>query len=192
MKRILTGLSILCFCAVDQAAADTLQLLDGRVIQGKIIEQNERQYVIRDEKGRLNRYFKDQVTQATREEDAAALTVDASQFENIPLEKSEQILRLLEANGTRKNLQSNIDATLKNVPANRQEELKKLFNINGIISELVPIYDRLFTPEDLAGMIAFYESPAGQKMLGVSTTLIKEVTLTTVNYFQKKLSPANQ
>ena len=190
MKRFLTCLLIL-FTPIE-SFADTLQLLDGRTVSGTIVEQNERQIVIRDEKGRLNRYYKDQVTQVITGAPEVALTANAAEFENISLEKTALILQLLEANGTRRNLQANISAALTKAPADKKEELRKLFDLNEIIAELVPVYDRHFTQEDLEGMIAFYESGAGQKMLSVSSALIKEVTQTTMGYFQKKLSPTGQ
>ncbi len=42
---------------------------------------------------------------------------------------------------------------------------------------VVPIYQRNFTPQDVRGLLAFYRSPLGQKMLRVQPVVMREAML---------------
>jgi hypothetical protein len=43
-----------------------------------------------------------------------------------------------------------------------------------VAERLVPIYDQYLTHEDIKGLIAFYESPLGAKLLGVMPQMTQE------------------
>ena len=54
-------------------------------------------------------------------------------------------------------------------------ELAKAFDgPDGFISQLVPIYARYFTHEDIRGMIAFYESDLGRKIVSTMPALMQD------------------
>ena len=62
---------------------------------------------------------------------------------------------------TRSLIESNIDALITTDP-------------RGIIDELAPVYEKHFTPAELAELITFYESPVGQKLLQVQPQLNRD------------------
>ncbi|HKF01710.1 MAG TPA: DUF2059 domain-containing protein [Candidatus Sulfotelmatobacter sp.] len=45
------------------------------------------------------------------------------------------------------------------------EELIRNFPIDGMLSDMVPVYQRHFTKTEIDGLTAFYSSPVGQKFL---------------------------
>ncbi|MDR3410421.1 MAG: DUF2059 domain-containing protein [Formivibrio sp.] len=51
-------------------------------------------------------------------------------------------------------------------------------NIDDLSKQIYPIYDKYFTAEDLKAFIAFYETPAGQKMAKTLPLMMQEMTTT--------------
>ncbi len=45
---------------------------------------------------------------------------------------------------------------------------------DGLMTRMIPLYARYFTPEDVRGLIAFYQSPLGQKSLSVMPALMQD------------------
>jgi hypothetical protein len=44
----------------------------------------------------------------------------------------------------------------------------------GLQAQIIPLYARHFTQEDVRGLIAFYQSPLGQKAIGVMPALMQD------------------
>jgi hypothetical protein len=67
------------------------------------------------------------------------------------------------------------DTLKKKIPDTGQKELDRLnammdqtmkgFDIDGMIDDIVPVYQRHLTKTDVAAMAGFYQTPTGQKML---------------------------
>ena len=67
------------------------------------------------------------------------------------------------------------DTLKKKIPDISQKELDRLdammdqtmkgFDIDGMIDDMVPVYQRHLTKTDVAAMAGFYQTPTGQKML---------------------------
>jgi hypothetical protein len=67
------------------------------------------------------------------------------------------------------------DTLKKKIPDISQKELDRLdammdqtmkgFDIDGMIEDMVPVYQRHLTKTDVAAMAGFYQTPTGQKML---------------------------
>jgi hypothetical protein len=47
-------------------------------------------------------------------------------------------------------------------------------DVNELIEKLMPIYDKYYTLEDLKAVNAFYESPAGQRLLVVAPMAMQD------------------
>ena len=61
-----------------------------------------------------------------------------------------------------------------NVPAAFWEDFIKNTDPRGLFDELAPVYEKHFTPAELAELIKFYESPVGQKLVQVQPQLNKD------------------
>jgi hypothetical protein len=55
-----------------------------------------------------------------------------------------------------------------------EEETRRAFTAERMVEGLVPVYERYLTAEDVKALIAFYESPAGRKLVAVQPLLIRE------------------
>lgn len=64
------------------------------------------------------------------------------------------------------------------VPDSLWQELAKELDMQGFLDAVsVPLYDRHFTTEDLRGLLAFYETPLGKKLLAVTPAIAQESML---------------
>ena len=177
------------------ACAETVYLKDGRVVKGKVISQSAAGLNLQ-EGGMVNKYYLEEIDRIEKEAEVPAAgeidnfaPIDLQDISDISLEKQGLILRLFQLNGTHETLQKNLDSFFTQIPSDKAQELQKMFDIDDVMKQLMPVYAKYYTEEDLKGLIAFYESPAGQKMIQVTPELIKETIHTTAQYFKSKISP---
>ncbi|MBV8860152.1 MAG: DUF2059 domain-containing protein [Acidobacteria bacterium] len=55
-----------------------------------------------------------------------------------------------------------------------EEEIRRSFTAERMVEEVIPIYDKYLTAEEVKSLIAFYESPAGRKFVAVMPFIIRE------------------
>ena len=67
--------------------------------------------------------------------------------------------------------------------------MRTIFDINGIIRQIVPIYDKYYSPEELREIIAFYKTPAGQKMIEVTPKIMSEFLQASVDAIKQRSQP---
>jgi hypothetical protein len=102
---------------------------------------------------------------------ALALMLATSGYSQTPTKK-EQIKTLLNLTGSGKigeQMAQNLIATFKKNGAEATDEFwdgfAKKMNANEIIEKMIPIYDSCFTQQDIEGLIAFYKSTVGKKLV---------------------------
>lgn len=54
------------------------------------------------------------------------------------------------------------------------DRFQKKFNPQELVEQVIPIYDKYFTDEDLTALIAFYRSPVGQRAIKVLPLVVQE------------------
>jgi len=88
-------------------------------------------------------------------------------------DKEKSIRQLLEVMGTERLTQQMTDQMLvqmrqamRNVPEEIWSRFQKKIDYRELIDQIVPVYDRHYTKEDIDGLIAFFRSPVGQKFVG--------------------------
>lgn len=172
--------------------AETIHLKDGGVVKGKIVSRGSYHIVVME--GNMpRRYYNEQVLRIEEDEggkhELGGGTLDPSKFEGISPEKAELILTLIEVNGVRKSIQENMERTIRQAPAGYQTQLEQLFDVNEIIQYLVPIYDKYYSDEELKGIIDFFRSPSGQKVIEVTPKIVQETMQASVEYFKKRANP---
>ena len=102
-------------------------------------------------------------------------------------EKKAKILKFIDVFGTRETMKMNFDQILASMPAQDAEKLKGAFNIDDVIQQLLPLYDKYFTSEDLDGFIQFYSSPTGRKLVQTIPLIMKESVDVSAKYFEEHL-----
>lgn len=108
------------------------------------------------------------------------LFFSAAIFSQNTSSKNQQIVKLMDMAGTKK-IMEQMTVTLKetykknyaDVDPKFWDEFFKEMSAD-LINMIVPIYDKHFTEEDIKGMIAFYETPAGKKMVEKLPMIMQE------------------
>jgi len=97
---------------------------------------------------------------------------------------SKDIFRLLELTGSAKigiQVMSQMIASYKqampNVPDDFWTELMSEIDEKSLIDLIIPIYKKHYTPEDIKGIIAFYETPIGKKTISVLPKITEDSML---------------
>ena len=85
-------------------------------------------------------------------------------------------------------MEKKLGQIIESAPEEKRVELEALLNTDEIIENLVPIYDKYYTVEDLQGLIRFHQSPLGQKVMEVPPQVLKETLEVNLNYFKNKTS----
>lgn len=110
--------------------------------------------------------------------------------------KEADIRSLLELVGARDQLQDSVQQTaeqyreklLASLPRNDKEQVfvnavitdyEKKYDVDRVNEELVALYDRHYTDEEIKGLLQFYGSPLGQKVAAESPKIFREIQQTT-------------
>jgi hypothetical protein len=203
MKRIISIVAFL-FLSVSLCFADSIYLKSGRVVEGTIVERTAEQIKI-NANGMSLTYYADEVdriegsSQPSQEDGASTpATITSSEQEtsdlagqgpvgDFSLDKKELILKYMEATGAKGNMRRTFAEIISAASEDKKEELKRVLDLDDVMNELVPVYDQYFTAQDLQELIAFYESPLGQKVLKTAPLILKDSMDKSINYFKGKL-----
>ncbi|HEY0555196.1 MAG TPA: DUF2059 domain-containing protein [Thermoanaerobaculia bacterium] len=95
--------------------------------------------------------------------------------------KRQDIRKLLEVTGSAKlgqqvlaQMLDSFKSTNSKVPEEFWDQILKEFDSGSLIDLVVPIYEKHLTHEDIKGMLAFYESPLGRKLIEVTPAITQE------------------
>jgi hypothetical protein len=96
-------------------------------------------------------------------------------------EKRVEIEKMLRLTGMEKlmgQMKSQIISALRKEIPDASEifwtKFEQKMDVNELIEKLMPIYDKYYTLEDLKAVNAFYESPAGQRLLVVAPMAMQD------------------
>ena len=96
-------------------------------------------------------------------------------------EKEKAIIQLLELTNSKamaaqayELIIPQIKTLVPSVPDEWWDMFRENMDFDGLIMDLIPIYDKYYTLEDIQGMIAFYESPVGRKVTEVTPKMTAE------------------
>lgn len=64
--------------------------------------------------------------------------------------------------------------TMPSVPEKFWEDFMKEIKADDLVNLIVPIYEKHFTHDDIKGLIAFYETPVGQKFIQTQPAIAQE------------------
>ncbi len=95
--------------------------------------------------------------------------------------KRQDIRKLLEVTGSAKlgqqvlaQMMNTFRSTNPKVPDEFWDQVLKEFDAGTMIDLVVPIYEKHLTHDDIRGMLAFYQSPLGQKLIAVTPAITQE------------------
>lgn len=70
----------------------------------------------------------------------------------------------------------------KNEVESIKNKFKSKFKVEDVIRLVTPIYDKYLSTDDVKGLIAFYKTPLGQKMITVMPAMMNEAMQTGARY----------
>lgn len=95
--------------------------------------------------------------------------------------KTEKVRKLLEVTGSTSLSKQMIDNIVEmyrqsysDVQQTFWEEFRKEANAEELQSQIIPIYEKYYTEEELTQLIAFYESPLGRKVVQSLPQILQE------------------
>ena len=185
---LVTGVMIL-FPLV--ASAETIYLKDGQVIKAQITKEND--YSVQIMEGGFPKVFYKDLIEKIEPDNVEVEKEPPTPYElaggKEPLteEKRDLIFRLMEANGARESMNQIFSEIISKAPEKDRPKYQALFKVDEIIKQLVPIYAKYYTTQDLKELIGFYKSPLGQKHIKVTPSVMQESMIETVKYFQEKM-----
>lgn len=198
--RILVLFALIALIPVT-AHAEILIMKDGRSINAKILNRDSKKIKI-EENGRTVTYFLDQVQsingkpiadweEESAEEDAtpadSGTTPAPAKAKPISITKLELIKKFIDIFGTRQSMVQNFERMLAGLPPDQGKEVRKILNVDEIIDNIVPLYDKYFTQQELETYVNFYTSPQGQKFLATIPMIMKESVDVNIEYFKTRL-----
>jgi len=200
--RILGMMVMMMFLGLELSSAVTVDLTDGRAVQGDIIKQDKKSLQISVD-GVAMTYYADEIKDIDGKPLGAAqpVSVPAPAPASAPVagtvdqDKKALILKFIDVFGTRQALTNNFELMLKQIEKEKPDEAQKIrqrVKVDEIIERLLPIYDRNFTSEDLKAFISFYGSPEGQKLISTIPELMKESVGESVKYMEEKFPEVKQ
>ncbi len=96
-------------------------------------------------------------------------------------EKINNIKKLLEVTGSKQISQqitsqmlNSMKSNLPQVPQKFWDSFQNEINYDEIIEQIIPIYSKYFTNEEIKGMLDFYETPLGRKTIRVMPQVMQE------------------
>jgi hypothetical protein len=101
--------------------------------------------------------------------------------------KRELILRFLDVFGTKRSMQENFKQILAQMPAEQALEFQAALDVEAVLEELVPIYEKHFTEEELRAYIKFYSTPNGQKLVRTIPLIMQESIRESADYLREIL-----
>ena len=213
--KIIAGIFLL-FCWNVSASGEVVYLKNGKKVEGQILERTGKKIKVQV-KGVASTYYLDEIDKIEssssgpsitskplsaplKSRPAAAVPATPPLTSEMPIEgsfrdnpavaamsKFQLIMRLMELTGQKDNLNQTLASVIAQAPAEEKEKMRVLFNSDEILTQLIPVYDRNFSLEELRDLVAFYESPVGKKLHKVTPILMQQVMEATMQYFENKL-----
>lgn len=196
--RILIVLIVMTMVSI-KVQADIITLKDGRMINARVIEQDERKMKI-EENGEVVTYDKDLIRAVNGKPltsvgvdpravgDVESLSVPAvQQPKPSGLSKRALIRKFIDVFGTKESMTQNFESMIAALPADKAKEVRNILNVDEVIDNIMPLYDKYFTQEDLEGYVAFFSSERGQKFLKALPLIMKESVDVNIEYFKNKM-----
>lgn len=209
MKRTLGAILLMCLMAVPTVYAEVIVLTDGTTINGKIVGRNDKGLRVEldgettffdlskimtiDGKPFDNKTTKvNEVSKEQMSKDLSSL-VEVSKESQAKLEvirsnsKRDAVKKFVELLGVRELMAKNFEQMLNNMHPNYRAQMRKVLNVDEIVDNLLPLYDKYFTQDELDYYIAFYSSPSGKKLQTTIPIIMKESVDVNLEYLKDKM-----
>ncbi len=182
-------LSSIVFLLPSGAGADTIHLKTGKSVAGTITAEEQRTITITVD-GKPVTFYRGEIKSIERDnpppqsQDKIWSRLSELTRAGIADEKRELIKRLLDANGTRESLTKIFSKIIEDAEPESQAGLRDLLQSEKLIEQILPVYEKHFSVEEIKELLAFYLSPTGHKNLQLTPQITNDVLEATVQYFK--------
>src|SRR3989338_11246913 len=106
----------------------------------------------------------------------------------VMVEKRELILKFIDVFGTKRVMEQNLQTMFEDMGSDdpQTQKFKDNVRVDEIIEQLIPLYDKHFSADELKAYITFYSSAEGQKLLQTIPVLMEESVDISAKYFEEK------
>ncbi|MFH0755006.1 MAG: DUF2059 domain-containing protein [Candidatus Omnitrophota bacterium] len=205
--RIWQWLLVGCVLSTGVVQADMLKLKNGSTVEGKIVEQSADNVKV-DIGGVTLTYYTDEVASVEKSELPAASEIPAAApvmtapeaAVSMPsaaetrstdlldtLTKGQLIRKFVAIYGVKENMQANFDQMSATLNPEQAKDFRMAIQVDDIVEQLLPIYDRRFTDADLKAYIRFYGSEEGKKLVQSLPLLMKDSVDVSMKYLDLHL-----
>lgn len=203
LRRFL--LFLVFFLLSSAASAEVIHLRNGRKVTGRIMQKTGYGIIVEVD-GVARTYYKNEIDRI-EEEPRADFTGEKApeapelepepapavpDFSEIPPQKAELTLRLLDASGARNSIATVFDSIIKEAPKKDRPRLQAILKVDEVMKSIAPLYAQHYTEEEMKELIRFYLSPAGQKHLQMAPTIMEDSMRQTLRYLQQKIAEHGQ
>jgi len=98
------------------------------------------------------------------------------------------VVELLRVTSAQRQAQEMLDVMLAMLPEDVQDTLRETFKPDEMVREVIPVYEKYLSVEDLRALLAFYRSPAGQKLLRIQPDLTKDAMIVMKAYAERRVA----
>ncbi|MBL8013622.1 MAG: DUF2059 domain-containing protein [Candidatus Omnitrophica bacterium] len=208
MKKTLVLVLLMVLAVNPFVYAEVIVLSDGTTINGKIVGRNDKnlrveldgeitsfnlsQILTVDGKPFDNKAAVTEVSKEQINKDLAALT-NVAKASQAKLEiirsksKKDAVKKFVEILGVKELMAKNFEQMLDNMHPNYRAQMRKVLNVDEIVDNLLPLYDKHFTQDELDYYIAFYSSPSGKKLQATIPLIMKESVDVNMEYLKDKM-----
>ena len=97
------------------------------------------------------------------------------------------VLKLLEITNAKKQVEEILKTMTEILPKNAKQVFVDPLKPDEMIAQIVPVYERYLSVDDLKSIIQFYETPTGKKLLKAQPKILEDSMIVMKVYVQKKL-----
>ena len=108
------------------------------------------------------------------------------------MNKNDLIVNLIEATGAKENMNQMFAQILSQAKPEEVEKLRIVLSVDEVIKQIIPVYGKYFTEEELKELLTFYKSQTGRKYLTLMPQIIQDSMKASMAYFQSKMEPTQQ
>jgi hypothetical protein len=102
--------------------------------------------------------------------------------------KRRLILELLRVTNARGQAAETLKTTTDMMPPEARDVLTESLNVDEMVAQVVPVYEKYLTVEEIEGLLAFYRSPLGQKIIVAQPKIMKDSMIVMRVYVEKQIT----
>ena len=116
--------------------------------------------------------------------------VDNENIDVVSISKAKRALvtELLNLVNAKQQAEDILESMIKMLPMDVRESIRSSLDADEMVNQIVPVYEKYLSAEDLRSIISFYHSPAGKKLLRTQPKIIKDSMIVMKVYAQRKFS----